>query len=59
MVLARLEIRDMGLAEIDKKDLVRVFDNLCERFKLDQTNGSIELHFSQGTLAKIHERRVY
>ena len=48
----------MAVAE-HKKDLAKTFDELCNQFKRDQTNGSIELHFANGMLAKIHERRVH
>lgn len=42
-----------------KRDLAKTFDQIIDRFKKDGTNGSIELHFSNGCLAKVHERRVY
>jgi len=48
----------MALSEL-KITLAKQFDVLVEQFRKDHTSGSIELHFSAGTLAKIHERRVY
>ena len=42
-----------------KKDLGKTFDELIDKFKKENINGSIELHFAAGTLAKIHERRAY
>jgi len=48
----------MAVAEA-KKDLARTFDLLVDQFKRESTNGSIELHFANGLLAKIHERKVH
>ncbi len=41
-----------------KKDLRAIFGDLLEEFKNKSVNGSIQLHFSQGFLAKIHSTRV-
>lgn len=41
-----------------KKDLRSRFGDLLEEFKRDEVNGSIQLHFSHGYLAKIHSTRV-
>ena len=41
-----------------KKDLVKRFEELTEEFRLGKVNGSIELHFAQGYLAKLHSKRV-
>ena len=38
----------------EKKDLLKRFDELTDQFRNEKINGSIQLHFSQGYLAKIH-----
>ena len=53
------QIIPMSLVETQKRDLAKQFDMIVDQFKKNSTNGSIELHFSQGVLAKIHERKVY
>lgn len=45
-------------AKESKKDLRARFGELLEQFKDEAVNGSIQLHFSQGFLAKIHNTRV-
>lgn len=41
-----------------KKDLVKRFDELVSEFNRERVNGSIQLHFSQGYLAKLHSTKV-
>lgn len=41
-----------------KKDLVKRFEQLVGEFRQEQVNGSIQLHFSQGYLAKLHSTKV-
>ena len=41
-----------------KKDLRGRFGDLLEEFKKEGVNGSIQLHFSNGFLAKIHSTKV-
>ena len=43
----------------DKIELSRQFEKLCDEFKREFINGSIQLHFSQGVVAKIHATKVY
>ena len=41
-----------------KKDLRGRFGDLLEEFRKEEVNGSIQLHFSNGYLAKIHSTKV-
>jgi len=54
----REAISVMAVAEVVKKDLRKEFDFICNQIKQESISGSIELHFAQGHLAKIHYRQV-
>lgn len=41
-----------------KKDLVARLEEILMDFKTQGINGSIQLHFSEGYLAKIHSTKV-
>ena len=45
-------------SQASKKDLRGRFGDLLEEFRKEGVNGSIQLHFSQGYLAKIHSTKV-
>ena len=46
------------VSDVQKKDLAKRFDELVSEFKRERVNGSIQLHFAQGRLAKLHNTRV-
>jgi len=46
------------VSDVQKKDLAKRFDELVAEFNRERVNGSIQLHFSQGRLAKLHNTRV-
>ena len=41
-----------------KINLAKRFDEIFDEFRRDAINGSIELHFSNGNLAKLFQRRA-
>lgn len=41
-----------------KKDLIKRFEDLLLEFRNQNVNGSIQLHFSEGYLAKLHSTKV-
>lgn len=51
-------INTMAPVEV-KKDLLQKFCELCDEFKRESVNGSIELHYSQGVVAKIYSRKAH
>lgn len=46
------------VSDVQKKDLAKRFDCLVDEFLRERVNGSIQLHFSQGRLAKVHSTKV-
>lgn len=43
----------------EKTDLMKAFTDALDEFKAKSINGNITLHFSWGSIAKIHTTKVY
>lgn len=55
----RIYIGDVPQNSVASAKMYNALIQLDAQFCLNKTNGSITLHYSQGSLSKIHENKVY